>query len=47
MMTPLEDWLTTQEAAELAGYHPEHLRELIREQKIKARKWGNAWMVSR
>ena len=47
MMTPLEDWLTTKEAAELAGYHPDHLRVLIREGKIDARKWGDAWMVSR
>ena len=24
-----DDWITTQEAAELSGYHPEHLRRSV------------------
>ena len=46
-MGALGDWLTTKEAAKIAGYHLEHLRRLIREGEIDARKWGNTWMVSR
>lgn len=38
-------WITTIEAAELSGYHPERIRELIRESKIAASKKGNAWWV--
>jgi len=43
----MADWITTTEAAELSGYHPEHLRELIRTGVIKAQKWGRDWQVSR
>jgi excisionase family DNA binding protein len=42
-----ETWITTKQAAELSGYHPEHLRELIREGKVKARKFGIVWQVDR
>jgi len=47
MMTPLGDWLTINEAAKLSGYHPEHLRELVREGKIDARKFGTVWALNR
>ncbi len=43
----LGDWLTTEEAASLAGYHPNHIRRLIKAGEISARKWGHDWMVSR
>ena len=43
----MEDWITTAEAAELSGYHPERIRELARENKISARKWGSAYQISR
>ena len=46
-MTPIDDWLTSTEAAEIRGYHVERIRELLREEKIKGRKWGQAWMISR
>ncbi len=46
-MGVLDDWLTTQEAAQLAGYHPDYLRKLVKAGEIQAQKWGNAWMVSR
>lgn len=42
-----KDWITTAEAAELSGYHADHLRELMREGKIKAQKFGIVWQISR
>jgi excisionase family DNA binding protein len=47
MVAMLGDWLTVKEAAKLSGYHPEHLRELIREGIILACKFGPVWAVSR
>ncbi len=41
-----DDWITTTEAAGLSGYHPERVRELIRDGKIEARKFGTIWQVS-
>ncbi len=41
------DWISTAEAAEASGYHPERVRELIREGKIRAVKKGNTWWVDR
>ena len=42
-----EDWITSAEGAALSGYHPEHLRRLIREKKVKARKFGIVWQINR
>ncbi len=42
-----DDWITTDEAAEISGYHPEYIRGLIRAEKIKAQKWNRSWQVSR
>ena len=42
-----EDWITTAEAAELSGYHVDHVRRLVLANKVKARKWGRDWQVSR
>ena len=42
-----DEWITTAEAAELSGYHPEHVRWLIRQGRIKARKFGIVWQVNR
>lgn len=43
-----EDWITTAEAAELSGYHAEHLRELLRSGKVRGRKFGRlVWQVDR
>lgn len=41
------DWLTVNEAAKLSGYHPERIRELIRDNKIVAQKFSIVWQVSR
>lgn len=42
-----DDWLTVSQAAELSGYHPEYLRELIRDGKVEARKLSILWLVSK
>ena len=42
-----QDWITTAEASKLSGYHPEHVRELIRTGKVKAQKFGIVWQISR
>jgi excisionase family DNA binding protein len=42
-----EDWITTLEAAKVSNYHPEHIRELLREGKVKGKKFGTIWQVSR
>lgn len=41
------EWLTVNEAAKLIGYDPEHIRRLVREGKIHARKFSIVWMVDR
>ncbi len=41
------NWLTVQDAARLSKYRADHLRELIRSGKIKARKFGPLWAVDR
>jgi excisionase family DNA binding protein len=43
----MPDWITTSEAAELSGYHPERIRELIRDGRVTARKFGPIWQVNR
>ena len=40
-------WLTVEESVQLSGYHPDHLRRLIRAGEIAAVKKGNAWWVQR
>lgn len=47
MTTSGDEWLTVNEAAKLSGYHPETLRELIREGKITARKFSIVWQVNK
>ena len=42
-----EDWITTAEAAEISGYHPEYVRRLVRNNQIRARKFGVVWQVDR
>jgi len=38
-------WLTTEEAAEILGYHPETIREMMRENRLRGRKHGHVWLV--
>lgn len=42
-----DDWITTQEAAELSGYHVNYLRKLIRRGDIRGRKVSIVWLVDR
>jgi Helix-turn-helix domain len=42
-----DDWITLRDAAKLSGYHPEHIRKLMRENRIKGRKVVIVWLVSR
>lgn len=42
-----DDWITTTEACQTTGYHPVHMRRLIRTGKVKARKFGPVWQVSK
>ncbi len=42
-----DDWITVKEASNLAGYHAEHIRELIRDGRITGRKVVIVWLVSR
>lgn len=46
-MATNSEWLTVRDAAKLSGYHPESIRELIREGKIKARKFSIVYQVNR
>ena len=41
------EWLTVKDAAKLVNYHPERVRELIREGRVDAYKFGSVWAVSR
>ena len=43
----MAQWITVQEAADLSGYHPTYLRDLIRAGAIMARKFGPVWQVDR
>ena len=47
MTTNDDEWMTVNDAAEQSGYNPEHITRLIRQSKIKARKFSIVWMVSR
>jgi hypothetical protein len=46
-MPDKSDWLTVSEAAKLSGYHPERIRELMRDNKIIAQKFSIVWQVNR
>lgn len=43
----MPEWLSTEEAAEVSGYHVNYIRRLMRANKIGGRKVGLAWWVDR
>ena len=43
----MPDWISVTECSEQTGYHPDHLRRLLRSGKIKAVHKGNMWWVDR
>jgi hypothetical protein len=42
-----DSWISIEEAAQISGYHPEHIRRLIRGGKVKGRKFSIVWQVDR
>ncbi len=40
-----ENHLTVKEAAAELGYHPDHVRRLLREGTIQGRHFGIVWMI--
>ncbi len=46
-MTNDSDWITVNDAAEISGYNAEYLRRLIRNKKIKFRKFSFIYQVNR
>ena len=42
-----EDWITTNEAAEISGYHPEYVRQLLKQKRVEGKKFGHVWQISR
>lgn len=44
---PASEWITTGEAARLTGYHPAHIRLLIRRGTLSATKVGRDWLLRR
>ncbi len=47
VMPDFDEWLTTDEAAKITGFHPDHIRRLLRSRELEARKWGITWMIRR
>ena len=44
----MENWLTVKQAAPLLGYHPNHLRRLLRSGAVTGHKQRNGrWTISR
>ena len=43
----MPEWISTEEAAEISGYHPGHVRRLARQSKIGAKKKGHDWWIDR
>jgi len=41
------EWITTQEAAELTGYHVKYMRRLVKEGKIAGAKRGRDWWIDK
>lgn len=46
-MDELREWLSTEAAAKLTGYHIKYLRELARRGRILARKVSRDWLINR
>lgn len=44
---PIKEAYSAVEVAAILGFHPEHVRKMIRTGKIRAAKLGGAWRVSR
>ena len=40
------DLITVEEAAEILGYHTDHVYRLLRQKRLEGQKFGNGWVVS-
>jgi excisionase family DNA binding protein len=43
----MDTWITTSEAAKLSQYSMEYIRRLMRNKKLKSRKFGVVWQVEK
>ncbi|MEI2692629.1 MAG: helix-turn-helix domain-containing protein [Anaerolineae bacterium] len=43
----LADYVTSEDAAAASGYHANYVRRLLRQGKLKGRKFGNVWFIER
>ena len=41
------EWVTTDEAAQLTGYSPHYVRRLVRQSRVRAKKWSRVWMIDK
>jgi excisionase family DNA binding protein len=46
-MDELKEWLSTEDAAKLTGYHVKYLRRLVRKKRIVARKISRDLLINR
>jgi hypothetical protein len=46
-MAIFEDFITLKEAGSISGYHPDYIGALIRSNKVKGKKIGKNWYVSK
>ena len=46
-MAIFDDYITLREAGSISGYHPDYIGALIRSNKVKGKKIGKNWYVSR
>jgi len=46
-MVELEQWISTEQAAELSDYRVEYVRQLCRQSRIEAQKIQRDWLISR
>ena len=43
----MPDYLTVEETAHFLGYHPEYVREMVRQGKLRADKKAGVWLLYR
>ncbi|MCA9943734.1 MAG: helix-turn-helix domain-containing protein [Anaerolineales bacterium] len=41
------EWITTHEAAQISGYHPDYVRKLLQSKKVNGQKFGPTWQVDK
>jgi excisionase family DNA binding protein len=42
-----DEWITTEEASQISGYHIVHVRRLVQAEKIEAKRFGPVWAIRR